>query len=501
MFRPERFAVSIAALLLLTACNDNNENQSTSTADPQADEVLTSLVAERGGEDTLSFDRTMASIESPKAQLGMQLFFSKALGGDRDSACVTCHHPLLGGGDNLSLPVGVGALEPDLLGPGRQHSSAAPHYDGGPTVPRNAPTTFNIAFWDRTLFHDGRLEALEPQTAANGSVGGIRTPDTPMGTADPAAGANLTVAQARFPVTSPEEMRGFVVEEGQGNTAIRNRLADRLALRNADMDTNSWLQAFRAGFGQPDGDADSLITYANIADAIGEYENSQVFIDSPWRAYLQGDVDAISAQAKQGAMLFFQQIDEGGADCVACHRSSFFTDEQFHVIAMPQIGRGKGDGPDGSDDFGRARETGLADDRYAFRTPSLLNVEVTGPWGHAGAYTSLEEVVRHHLAPATALANFDYSRLADDIAVTQLKANGDKALAQLTRLREENKSLLPQGVQLDDDSVAAIVAFLHALTDPCVKSRECLQPWIPDATTPSPDDLRLIGYDLNDNAL
>lgn len=37
-------------------------------------------------------------VNSPVAQLGMELFFSKALGGDRDSACVTCHHPMLGGG-------------------------------------------------------------------------------------------------------------------------------------------------------------------------------------------------------------------------------------------------------------------------------------------------------------------------------------------------------------------------------------------------------------------
>ncbi len=32
-------------------------------------------------------------------------------------------------------------------------------------------------------------------------------------------------------------------------------------------------------------------------------------------------------------------------------------------------------------------------DRYKFRTPTLLNVEVTGPWGHAGAYTTLENMV------------------------------------------------------------------------------------------------------------
>ena len=64
-------------------------------------------------------NRMVPDIDSPKAQLGMDLFFSKTLGGEFDSACVACHHPVLGGGDNLSLPIGVEADEPDLLGPGR----------------------------------------------------------------------------------------------------------------------------------------------------------------------------------------------------------------------------------------------------------------------------------------------------------------------------------------------------------------------------------------------
>ncbi|MEZ4769804.1 MAG: hypothetical protein R2844_15405 [Caldilineales bacterium] len=43
----------------------------------------------------------------------------------------SCHHPLLAG-DGLAVGVGVGAVEPDLLGPGR----ARP--DGLANVPRNA---------------------------------------------------------------------------------------------------------------------------------------------------------------------------------------------------------------------------------------------------------------------------------------------------------------------------------------------------------------------------
>ena len=127
-------------------------------------------------------DRVLPDISDPKAQLGMKLFFTKGLGGDEDAACVTCHHPVLAGGDALSLPIGVGAVEPDLLGPGRMHDPAAEGYDGGPTVPRNAPTTFNSGVWDQVMFHDGRIESLDKFVNLNGDPGefglGIVTPDS-----------------------------------------------------------------------------------------------------------------------------------------------------------------------------------------------------------------------------------------------------------------------------------------------------------------------------------
>ena len=56
-----------------------------------------------------------------------------------------------------------------------------------------------------------------------------------------------------------------------------------------------------------------------------------------------------------------------------CHAGDFFSDESYSDIAIPQVGRGKGDadGPaDTSDDWGRGHVTGDPDDRYNFRTPA-----------------------------------------------------------------------------------------------------------------------------------
>jgi cytochrome c peroxidase len=409
---------------------------------------------------------------------------------------VSCHHPVLGGGDNLSLPVGVNAENPDLLGPGRNHDAgrafadANSHYDGGPTVPRNAPSTFNIALWDQVLFHDGRVESLDKLPGTNGAGGsGIRTPDSALNVADPSAGPNLTAAQARFPVTSPEEMRGFTFQQSASNASVRAALENKL---NGFI---NWQNEFQFVYG------DSTITYDRIGEAIGEFERSQVFVDSPWKAYVEGDLSAISDAAKRGALFFFRSIDQGGANCASCHAGDFFSDEAFHVTAMPQVGRGKGDGTFADDDFGRARETGLDSDRYRFRTPTLLNTEVTGPWGHAGAYTSLRAAVIHMLNPGEAIANYDFSQLNSGVQATNMTSNTQQALSQLEKHRAATLKVVLDDVVFNDDDVADLVEFLRTLTDPCVKDRSCLAPWIPDSQVGDPDGLRLNAVNSSNSLL
>ena len=486
------FTLSISsACLLLSACSDDNDDAGNNNVGINDTELL-SLVAAAGLTGDPTTGRTLPAVTDAKAKLGKKLFFTKGLGGDNDSACVTCHHPSLGGGDGLSLSIGVGAESPDLLGPGRFHSFDVAEadgslFDGGPTVPRNAPTTFNIAMWDQALFHDGRVESLGKTEGANGDDGeGIRTPDSDYNVADPnAANDTLAAAQSRFPVTSPEEMHGFSLPAQINNDIIRDELALKLA---GDVD---WVAEFETAFDDP------TITYTLIAEAIGEYERSQVFVNSPWRAYVEGDNAAISESAKRGAMLFFESIEDGGANCTSCHAGDFFTDEQYHVLATPQIGRGKGDdnGTLTNDDFGRFRESKVAIDMYRFRTPSLLNVEVTGPWGHAGAYTTLEGMVRHMLNPTEAINNYNFSQLNPMIQAADMLTNTQFALDQLEANRTNNVAEVHQNVAFTEDDVNDLVEFLKVLTDPCVKDRDCLAPWIPDAGDENPDGLRLNAVD------
>ena len=482
--------------LILTACAVDEED----TSALRVRSVATVL----GLTGDPTTDRILPNVNDAKAQLGKKLFFTKGLGGNKDTACISCHHPSLGGSDKLSLSIGVNAEIAELLGPGRTHSAALALtdsdslYDGGPTVPRNSPTTFNVGLWDQVLFHDGRVESIGRTVNLNGNDGlGIVTPDSDTDAngallADPNAGDNLPTAQSRFPVTSPEEMRGHTFEAGSTNEAVRDALVAQLQT------LGGWDSEFLAAYG------DSTVSYARIAEAIGEYERSQVFINTPWKAFIDGDDNAISDAARRGALLFMLSTRVNGANCLSCHRGDFFTDERFHVLGMPQIGRGKGDGSTGTDDFGRFRVSGNDSHMYAFRTPSLLNVTETGPWGHAGAYTTLEAVVRHHLDPQAAFDSYDINQLEASIVSSgqtdDMQVNTQNALDKLTANRLAGIASI-QNVSLTDAQVSNLVEFLHTLTDPCVKDRACLAPWIPDTNVTGPDGEQLNAVDINGNDL
>lgn len=478
------FVIITSMILLCTTLWQTRPLIAQSTDTP-IDTTLRALIAAHNLTGAPTTDRALPTIDDPLAQLGKQLFFSKALSGDLDTACASCHLPTLGGGDGLSLPIGTGARQPNRVGPGRVH------YTGMVNVPRNTPTTFNVAFWQHTLFHDGRIEVLDPTV---GPAAGIRTPDSAPGVADPLAGPSLLTAQSRFPMTARGEMLGFRLVPHGNRDAVRAHLVERLAdtqpVANALPYANGWPAAFATVFGTAATDPAQLVSEARIAAALAAYQESQQFIDTPWRAYVQGDENAISPAAKRGALLFFTPYADGGANCVACHRGDFFTDEAFHLLAIPQIGPGKGNGVDGTEDYGRFRETWNPADLYAFRTPSLLNVAVTGPYGHDGAYLTLEGIVRHHLNPDQAIAQYDWNQLDKAIPTATARDNTARVLAQLEEQRAAGQAIL-QDVPVDEAAVTDLLAFLTALTDPCVTDVVCLAPWLPQAGDPDPDGLRL----------
>jgi len=441
----------------------------------------------------------LPTINSPLAQLGKRLFFSKALSVNLDTACASCHHPLLGGGDHLSFPIGTPATEPDLLGRGRR--LANPHQ---PLIARNAPTTFNSALWEQHVFHDGRIQRLSPLSATSNTKPLISTPDSGYLIPDPLAGENLIHAQARFPIIAEQEMRGESLQAYPSHQTLRMALAERLggygtanhhlpALTRAEQ--QYWQRQFQHVF-PAISDIKMLINEQTISQALATYQRSQVFINSPWRAYVQGDSQAISESAKYGALLFLSPIATGGAGCYVCHAGDKFTDEQFHNTAIPQIGWGK----DLTThlDLGRGLITENPADNFRFRTPSLLNVTETAPWGHNGAYTNLSDTIRHMLNPAVSLGRYSPAYLTQSLGghpaslfflMETWQENSRQALTH------ENFSLPLQAI--NEKTVQALLHFLHTLTDPCVQDRACLAPWLPDPQQRDPMYLQLEAKQAN----
>lgn len=383
-----------------------------------------------------------------KEELGKFLYYDKILSGNKNISCASCHHALAASGDGLSLPVGEGGQG---LGIVRDTGTGVDAIHE--RVPRNAPHIFNLGSYQFTrMFHDGRLEKDDSQPS------GYKTPagddflpglDTPL------------AAQAMFPVTSNTEMAGQAGENSVADAAVQGDLPEVwriLTKRVTDIPEYQTL-LFNA-YPELNGNVNN-VTFAHIANAIGAYETIAFRADnSPFDRYVRGDWSAMSSQAEMGLNIF-----NTTGQCVSCHSGKFQTDEQFYSLGIPQIGPGKGDGLNGHDDYGREQVTGDAADRYRFRTPTLRNVAITGPWGHDGAYNTLEGIVRHHMDAVNSLYNYDTGQ-----AVFPSRADLD-AIDFAVHEDSSSRAALANSVELDlidlsDEELAYLIEFLHALTDP-----------------------------------
>jgi len=122
------------------------------------------------------------------------------------------------------------------------------------------------------------------------------------------------------------------------------------------------------------------ISIDNLAKAIATYERTVVSAVAPFDSWIAGDELAISEPAKRGFDLY-----NGKANCVACHSGWNLTDDSFHDIGMPDADNGRGDILPEID--------ALA---HAFKTPTLRNIELRGPYMHDGSLADLMAVIDHY---------------------------------------------------------------------------------------------------------
>lgn len=402
-------------------------------------------------------DADFPAVDPAKAKIGQLLFYDKILSGNRNISCGTCHHHDLGGGDGLSLGLGEGGrgLGPDrTAGTGRDRIAKR--------IPRNAPPLWNLGAAEvRRLFHDGRLEVSD--LYGNGF-------DSPAEEWLPQGLDSLLAAQALFPLTAQFEMAGNV-----GENEVTGAVADRI--------DNGWpilakrvrtIPEYGAMFVDAfdDVDAPEQVTIVHIGNAIGAFVASEWRNhDSPFDAYLAGDTGALSGPARAGMELFY-----GRAGCDACHSGPLLSDQRFHALALPAFGPGRTRRFDPIPrDVGRMGFTDRLEDAYRFRTPMLRNVELTAPYGHNGAYATLEGIIAHHADPLGALARWDRAeaRLPDvpwlaaaDFAIAEDRIEAARHRAAL--------DIVPRDLSAAD--IDALAAFLRSLTGATAERRPLGRP-------------------------
>ncbi|MGI9365958.1 MAG: cytochrome-c peroxidase [Rhizobiaceae bacterium] len=384
-------------------------------------------------------------VDMKKARLGQLLFYDPILSGNRNISCGTCHSHDHGTSDGLSLGIGEGGHG---VGPNRVAGMGGDRIKK--RIPRNSQALWNLGAHDiNIMFHDGRLSFSDVYD--NGF-------DSPAEEWLPDGLDSILAVQALFPLTSQFEMAGNPKENqvaGAAHDRIDNVwpiLAKRVRV------IPEYGSLFVAAFGDVSQPLDVRIVH--IANAIAQFINHEWRShDSPFDQFLAGSKRAMKEQERRGMDLFF-----GKANCASCHSGKLLTDQKFHALALPHFGPGRTRPFDPYvRDVGRMGESDRLEDAYRFRTPALRNVELTGPYGHNGAYPTLEGIIRHHLSPVESLLAWqpEQARLpsAPWLASIDFVSMQDKRERARLRSRVDIEP-----IDLNDTEINDLVSFLKSLT-------------------------------------
>lgn len=205
----------------------------------------------------------------------------------------------------------------------------------------------------------------------------------------------------------------------------------------------------------------SPVTFDNIIAAIGSFVRGLISFNSPFDRFQQGDINALSAAAKRGQMLFFSEALE----CFHCHggynfsdstvdRTIAFVERPFHNTGLYNVG-GNGDFPE--DNQGLFSATGDPSDMGKFRAPTLRNIALTAPYMHDGTIATLEAVIAFYAAGGR---NIETGVHAGDGRMNPFKDS------------------FVNGFAITEQESADLVAFLESLTDSeFVASARFSNPW------------------------
>lgn len=369
------------------------------------------------------------------ANTGRLLFFDPLLGLNDDNSCSGCHSPAHAFGDAGSIAIGIG--NNGVVGPSRT----------GPRNQRRTPNLSSITFAPKLMWN-GRFSAGSGDPFDNAGLFHFPAPEgTSLSYLD-----HLLDAQAFIPPTERVEMAGFAFPGN--NFAIRDEVVRRVN------GVEEYVRLLGEAF--PDVRRARRINYNHLARAIAEFEFSLTRMNAPIDRFARGHAGAMSREQKLGAVLFF-----GKARCAGCHTATAASGESFsdfenHVIGVPQVvPTGTNvlfDGPGHDEDFGMEQISGRSEDRYKFRTSPLRNVAVQPSFMHNGAFTRLEDAVRHHFNVRRSALGFTTAHLPPDLQAP---------MGPMVPVLERVSARLRAPIQLSDREFEYLVEFVRVgLLDP-----------------------------------
>ena len=142
-----------------------------------------------------------------------------------------------------------------------------------------------------------------------------------------------------------------------------------------------YVELFKKAF---PGEADP-VTFDNVANAIEVFEATLLTPNSRFDQFLRGDSNALTATEKAGLKIY---MDQG---CTSCHAGINLTSDGYHPFQVS--------GTENENllagDKGRAGVTleAAEGDEFAFKAPTLRNIEYTAPYFHSGIVWDLREAV------------------------------------------------------------------------------------------------------------
>lgn len=242
---------------------------------------------------------------------------------------------------------------------------------------RNAMSILNVAYAG-SLFWDGRAKTLE--------------------------------AQSQMPIEDEKEM-GEHIEIAAGKIS----------------NIKGYEELFEKAFG------DKAVTKDRISKAIAAFERTVKSTPSKFDLFIDGKSDLYTNDELMGLHLFRTK-----AQCMNCHHSGYFSNNQFENVGTSLMGE-KGE------DLGRYLITKSPEDAGKFRVPGLREVSRTGPWFHNGSMKTLAEVIRF------------YSRGNPEYDQKRATVHDGKAL-------QSQKSGMVRMLELSEEEISQLEAFLRTLS-------------------------------------